>query len=195
MKRELYDQFKLLQSRGERAEAKDVIKQFILSFESFEEKRSFSEWFFSNDFDRIVRHELYESVIFPVLVDGYRKKDPWSIRQLAKTAQNLYKAEFLWEQVGHTTALKLLREYVKLCPNDSSARLDLLDELIKFFGHCEHEWPAGILYGMDGATDDECLTLLSTISEVRDLDIERRYADYINEFEIKVNSYRERIIN
>lgn len=193
MNRELYDRFKTLQSCGKRAEAKDAIAQFILSFESFEEKKSFSEWFFSNDFDIMVRHELYESVIFPVLLEGYRKKDSWSIRQLAKTAQNLYKTEFLWEQVDHASTLGLLREYVKLCPNDSSGRQDLLEELIRFFAHCEHEWPAGILYGMNGATNDQCLDLLSGVAEARDLDNERKYAVYLDEFEIKLKNYRARI--
>lgn len=193
MNLELYDRFKMLQSCGKRAEAKDAIDQFILSFETIEEKRSFSEWFFSNDFDLMVRHELYKSVIFPVLLDGYRKKEPWSIRQLAKTAQNLYKAEFLWDQVDHATTLGLLREYARLCPNDSSARQDLLEELIKFFAHCEHEWPAGILYGMNGATNDECLELLSGVAEARELDSERKYAVYLDEFEIKLTSYCARI--
>lgn len=183
----------MLQSCGKKAEAKVAINQFIQSFQSFEEKRSFSEWFFSNDFGKMVRHELYESVIFPVLLDGYRKKEPWSIRMLAKTAQNLYEAKFLWEQVEHATTLGLLKEYVKLCPNDSSARQDLLEEMTRVFRHCEHEWPSGILYGMDGATDDECLELLSAISEARDLDIERKFAAYFDEFETKLKSYRARI--
>ncbi len=195
MNQELYQRFKQLKSRGCKSEARDAMDQFVRSFQSFDEKKAFSDWFFLNDFDgRKVRHELYESILFPVLIAGYQQADPSSIKRLAETDQNLCQDRSLWAQLGNKTKSALLHEYVSLCPQYSAARHNLLETEIKSFRYCEHEWPAGILYGHDGATVSECGELLAAIADFRKLDIERKYTKYIDEFEGKVQSYRERIM-
>lgn len=192
MNQELYERFKQLKSSGKKAEAKKALDQFVQSIESFEEKKAFTDWFFLNDFNGDkVRHELYESILFPVLVEGFCKTDPLSLKRLAETDQNLYQAESMWSQIEFKTKRALLREYIELCPEDTSTRQALLSAEIEFFRHCEHEWPAGILYGMDGASESDCKELLAGITYVRQLDTEQKYSGYLAEFETKVVSYQQ----
>lgn len=106
---ELYERFKQLKSSGQKAEAKKALDLFVQSFDSFEERKVFTDWFFQNDFNgEKVRHELYESILFPVLIEGYCKTDPVSLKRLAETDQNLYQAESLWKQLEYKTKRALL---------------------------------------------------------------------------------------
>jgi len=194
MNTELYQRFKQLKSRGSKSDATEAMRQLIRSLQSFDAKKAFTDWFFTNEFDGTkVRHELYESILFPVLLEGYRHADPLSIKRLAETDQNLYAAKMLWAQLKNKSKSDLLHEYLELCPDDLSARHHLLETEIHYFRYCEHEWPAGILYGHNGATMAECDEILQVVNAVRKLDLEERYTVYIDEFTRKVQSYRERL--
>ncbi len=73
---EHYQHFKQLKSRGYKSQATTAIKQFVQSLKSFDQKKDFTDWFFTNDFTGTkVRNELYEAILFPVLLEGYRKSD------------------------------------------------------------------------------------------------------------------------
>ena len=96
-----YERYKSFISKGLRKEAGAEIRLFIDSFADAAERKAFARWFLENeDFGHKIRHELYEAVIFPALVDGYGERDPWSSYWLARTCQNLYQAKHLWRQVG-----------------------------------------------------------------------------------------------
>ncbi|CAN5583198.1 hypothetical protein BH10CYA1_BH10CYA1_22820 [soil metagenome] len=204
MNQVLYEQYKQFQSRGCRAEAGDAVNKFILSFGSPKEKENFTRWFFENDFrGEKIRHELYSRILFPVLIDGYGKKEPWSMLQLSRTEENIFQVES--EQHGNNlqpasqtfrdlAKVSLLREYIKLEPTDSTARVELISAQIDWFRYCEHEWPWGILYGQNGATEAECREILDEVSFVRDLDIEQKYKEYFDPFESRVRIYMEEIV-
>lgn len=203
MNQDLYEVFKQFQLSGCRAEAKEAVNKFILSFGSSEEKENFTRWFFENDFrGEKIRHELYSCILFPVLMDGYGKRDPWSMLQLARTEQNIFQVESGQHKnkrqpesytFSGLTKLALLCEYNRLVPTDSAARIELVMAKIDWFRYCEHEWPSGILYGLNGATEVECREILDEVSFVRDLDIEQNYMEYFNQFEKKVRVYIDRI--
>jgi hypothetical protein len=191
--RDLYDNFKELKARHLRAEASEAMADFLKSFASIEEKRTFTYWFFKNDFDgKKIRRDLYENVLFPALVEGYKSSDPWSIKALAETEENLYEAKQLWGQIGYKTKLLLLRQYLNLRPKDFTARRRLLTEQISSFRYCEQEWPARIIYGQQEATETECKKIAEEIKLARQLDKESKYRNYIDEFEAKLDSYRKR---
>ena len=193
MNRDLYDNFKELKARHLRAEASEAMADFLKSFASIEEKRTFTYWFFKNDFDgKKIRRDLYENVLFPALVEGYKSSDPWSIKALAETEENLYEAKQLWGQIGYKTKLLLLRQYLNLRPKDFTARRRLLTEQISSFRYCEQEWPARIIYGQQEATETECKKIAEEIKLARQLDKESKYRNYIDEFEAKLDSYRKR---
>jgi hypothetical protein len=80
-------------TRGLRKEAKLSICQFVESFTDFAEMEAWTRKFLSTfKGGKRIRHELYERIIFPVLLAGHDRLDPWSIYWLAETAQNLYSA-------------------------------------------------------------------------------------------------------
>lgn len=69
----------------------------------------------------------------------------------------------------------------------------LLRSLLDYFCYAGHEWPAGILWGNDGATLDQCNEIMSEVTLARELDRRRANALSINEFESKLKHYKERL--
>jgi hypothetical protein len=68
-----------------------------------------------------------------------------------------------------------------------------LKSLLDFFCYASHEWPAGILWGSDGAILDQCNEIMSEVTLARGLDRECAYASSIDEFESKLKQYQERL--
>ena len=193
MNKDLYEKFKQLKARHLRAEASEVMTDFLRSFASIDEKKTFTYWFFKNDFDgKKIRRDLYEAILFPVLLEGYKNSDPWSIKSLAETEENLHESKPLWGQISYKTKLLLLRQYLSLRPSDYTARRRLLTEQINSFRYCEQEWPASIIYGQQEATETECSKISEEIKFARQLDVEKKYKSYIDEFEAKLESYKKR---
>ena len=62
-----------------------------------------------------------------------------------------------------------------------------------FLQHCIHEWPDGILYGMDGANVEQCRELREDVALVRDLDAARKFVEYASNFEAKLDAYEARL--
>ena len=71
----------------------------------------------------------------------------------------------------------------------------LLNSLLDDFAYASHEWPAAILWSMNGATLDQCTEIMSEVALARELDRECAHALSIDEFESKVEQYRERLIS
>jgi hypothetical protein len=189
-----FERFKKALELGKRAEAAAALKPFIESFSSFDEKADWTKGYLASEpIGHKVRHEVYENVIFPVLLEGYRRSDPWSLRWLARTVQNLYQCDHLWMQIDRKTDYALLKELVELCPDDDGARNDLLSRQIEGFHYSVHEWPAGILYGRDGATIEECIEILEEVAYARSLDRGFLHERFLNDFEAKVHEYQQRL--
>jgi hypothetical protein len=71
----------------------------------------------------------------------------------------------------------------------------LLKSLLHYFDHASHEWPAGILWGMNGATLDQCNEIMSEVTFARELDRECAYALSIDEFESMLKQYQQRLVS
>lgn len=193
MNRDLYERFKELKTQRLPVEASEAMTDFIKSFASIVEKRSFTHWYFKNEFDgKKIRRDLYEHILFPVLLEGYNNSDAWSIKTLAETELNLYEAKSLWQQIGNKPKLVLLRQYLSLRPNDYNARWRVLSEQINSFRYCEQEWPSSIIYGEHEATEAECRKIAEEIASARKLDVEQKYKNYLDAFESKLAGYRNK---
>jgi len=189
----LFEQFKHAHLIGRKKEAADAVNQFVASFASSIEKAKWTKWYLENEsFGHKIRHELYESVIFPSLLSGYQSADPWSLRWLIRTRKNLRSSQKLWQQIGLKTEHELLLELVAICPDDDDARTQLLERKVDGFRYSVHEWPAGILYGCDGANVEQCNEILNDIAHARKLDLKHEYSEFLSGFESKVLEYRER---
>jgi len=194
MQLEHYETFKQLLATGRRAAASASIKTFIESFANLEEKTVWARNFLDTEqIGHKIRHELYEQVIFPVLLAGYQQKDPWSLRWLARTVQNLHQSDALWRSVGYKTELGFLEELLSLDPDDHQLRKEVLSRHLDWFSYAAHEWPAGILYGQDGASARECEEIRATVAEARALDVENLHGEFLAEFERKLAEYMARI--
>jgi len=118
-----------------------------------------------------VRMPLFYSVIFPALRAGIESSSPGSARWLAGLAQHLYKspqcAEQLPENLRHESGL--LKQAIKDDPNDLRAKTQLLDLMRDRFEYVLHELPAGVLYGQNGATREQCIDLLVELADYIEL--------------------------
>ena len=189
----LYQKFAILKETGRKREAKAALTEFLASFETEEQKQEWAwEFLECGDYGHKIRHEIYAVLIFPVLLEGYRRRDARSLYYLAKTAQNLYANPKLRSQLDDKGKYELLHEAYSLAPSGEIRKL-LLCWYMNWFGYCGHEYPAGILYDFSrGANISECEEILKDIAFARTLDDGTR-ADYFQEFEEKVREYRQRL--
>jgi hypothetical protein len=126
-----YTQFLASQTAGLKEEARTAIRRFVASFNGLEEKEDWTRKFLSTlKPGAVVRHELYEEVIFPVLVAGYENRNPWSLYWLAQTSQNLFKAKHLYQRIGAPSPLELLKEAYGLAPSSEEISSGLLRSLL-----------------------------------------------------------------
>lgn len=180
MKIEHYHRFIRAKELGLAADAKKHIRAFVASFASFEEKRDWTAQFFEAQKNvRGIRHELYADVIFPVLLEGYKRKDYWAWFWLAKTISNLYGCKSLHRHIEYQTDRDLLVECYAHDPDNNAVRRLLLQSFIRAFEYAVHEWPSGILY----APTETPQGFLDDVRFIRDLDIEGRYREFLNEVE------------
>ncbi|MEH2441895.1 hypothetical protein [Nostoc sp.] len=198
MELEYYKQYLHYKTLGFRTQARQHLQQFIASFASFAEKELWTHEFLETEEYEygwyIIRYELYEQVVLPVLLSGYQKRDPWSVLWLARTAQNFYKVKHLHKQIHFQTDYGLLKECYLLAPNNNEVHKDLLSVQIRWLQYCIHEYPTGILYGaVNGATIDECQEILSEVEFAKKLDVEKNQDKFLNEVESKVLEYIVRL--
>jgi hypothetical protein len=99
----------------------------------------------------------------------------------------------LWAQVDYKSAIHFAKELLRLCPDDEDAKQTVLSHLVDQFRHAEHEWPAGILCGMDGATLENCTEILNDVELARALDQQSEHADFLSNFVGKVLEYQSRL--
>lgn len=192
MRQELYHKFVALNTSGRKEEAKAALQEFLASFQTAEEKRAWVHDFLEHGaYGHRIRHELYEQLVFPVLLDGYNRQEARSLYLLAKTAQNLYAARSLHAQIGRKTEQQLLREVYDLT-RDEEVGQNLLRANLRWFDYCQHEWPAGILYGADGASLSECEEILQEIAFSLTLATGVEEA-YLQEFESRVQEWKNRL--
>jgi hypothetical protein len=193
MNLELYEQFVALKDAGRRAEAKPFLDLFIASFETEDEIR---EWVFAflreGSYGHKIRHEIYENLVYPVLLKGYLERDATSIEWLARTVSNLYELRSPHPLLHHKSEIALWKEAYELQPSRQVQEQLLASELWRF-DYAQHEWPAGILCGMNGASLEEYAHILKDVDFARSLDTDQAYAQYFHDFEAKVHQYMDRL--
>jgi hypothetical protein len=191
-----YETYLSLLAEGRRKAAGATLAAFLQSFNTSEEREQWTRTFLTTHiYGERVRHEIYAELIFPVLLAGSKRNDVWSLYWLAGTSQNLYRARELHEQVNFKGEIGFLKEAYAINHRSSEVREALLNSLLDYFRHASHEWPAGILWGMNGATLDQCDEIMSEVKFARQLDHERAHTSSLDEFEGKLIQYRERLIS
>jgi hypothetical protein len=153
----LYEGYFTLLAEGRRKDAGVMLDAFLRSFNTSEEREQWTHAFLkTHTYGATVRHEIYAEIIFPVLLAGSKRNDAWSLYWLAGTSQNLYRARGLHEQIRFKGEIGPLKDAYTIDRTSIEVREALLKSLLDYFRHAGHEWPAGILWGMNGATLDQC---------------------------------------
>jgi hypothetical protein len=164
----IYNQFLAEQKAGLRKQAKISISRFIESFADQTEMETWTQQFLSTlRPGEVVRHELYEAVIFPVLFAGFERRDAWSLYWLAETERNLSKAPHLLRSIGSPPSEQLFKEAYALAPSSYEIRRGLLRDLLRRFDFMAHEWPSAILYPPEKPWQSQYWELLADIIGAR----------------------------
>jgi len=193
-----FNQYKDFKSKDLKKKATVALKSFIDSIKSEEELESWTISYLNSipkGSHEILRHELFEQVIFPVLLKGYNNKDLWSHLVLARFIQNLYQSKSMHQKIDNKSDHEILKECLKIDPTHIESRERLLNVQIRWFEYCEHEWPSGILYGTNGATKQQVEEILLELDQARSLDEDKKHKQFFDSFEKKIKIYIKRISN
>ena len=192
----LYEGYLARLSEGRRKDAGLMLDAFLRSFNSSEEREQWTRTFLkTHTYGAKVRHEVYAELIFPILFAGSKRNDAWSLYWLAGTCQNLYSAHKLYEIINFKGKTDLLKEAYAIDCNSTEVRQELLKSLLDDFAYASHEWPAGILWSVNGATLNQCTEIMSEVALARELDRDCAHALSIDDFESKVKHYKERLMS
>jgi hypothetical protein len=114
-----------------------------------------------------VRMPLFREVLFPALLSGLHAQRPGCARWLAGFSQLLYKSPDCQRQLRHEhrSEIGLLREALLVDAGDELARSRLIKSLQWQLEYSLHELPAGVLYGHNGATIEQCGELRAELDE------------------------------
>jgi hypothetical protein len=191
-----YQEFKEFEEKGLKEKATNSIRTFISSFQSIEEKKQWVWEFLSGlDTDQHfrIRHEIFHELVYPVLKAGYDNKDLYSTLWLGKLSQNIYRSRQLHEELGWVTEMELYNKSYDIDPENNEVRILLLKAIISWLEYTAHEWPNGILYGNDGASIAECDEIYAEVQRVLQLDTEKIYSEFIQQYTEKLDIYRNRL--
>jgi hypothetical protein len=197
MKIEYYNEYLHYKKTGIRPKAKEFIMKFVNSFEDYRDKESWTIEYLpklESDSNGRIRNELFEEIIFPVLLNGYNNKNVSLMVWLVRLNQNYYQNNTIWGKINYKTTLEIIKECYDLEPNNNEVTDLFLEILIEKINFSIHEWPYGILIGNSFATKkDECELLLERVEFINKLDRNKKYSEYMKEYEDKVKEYMERI--
>lgn len=178
MNLEQYNLFKELESKGLKDEAKGALRIFIESFGSDKEKET---WVWNNieslhgHYYGRIRHEIFESLVFPCLIKGYKAGEARAAFWLGQLSQNFYQSQALHQQLNWITELQLYEKAYQAEPSNQVYKNSYVAALVYCLEHCFHEWPTGILYGNDGANSEELSEILNSVNQLEHLDLAKKY--------------------
>lgn len=144
-----------------------------------------------------IRWPLLERAVVPAVLAGYRAGLPGCARWLAGFSGVLGHRKDWQEQLPESerTELGLLLAALRHDPADHRSRRRLLEKRAERLCFSLHELPAGVLYGMDGATAEQCGELERELEEFCRLAAEHggeaQYQELIAKARFHFRAYRD----
>jgi len=171
--RKLWEVYEAAERRAPRSEKLRALKVFLDSLGTspptdwFPWARSIAEQVADNGLDFVIRRPLFVRAVFPALLDGYQAHLPGCARWLAGLADHLRHNPQCREQLppDAATELGLLWAAIRHDPADRRSRLRVIDKVASWLRYSIHEVPSGILYGIDGASPEQCQELEEELEE------------------------------
>jgi hypothetical protein len=205
--RELWDLYQRVEARGRRADRLRALANFLDCLartsdrEWFPWARSLAEAVVDKGESRPVRRPLFERAVFPALLAGYRAGLPGCARWLAGLFDLLCRSKGCLGQLPEVerSEVGLLRAAMRHDSADQRSRRQLLGKLAARLRYSLHELPAGVLYGVDGTSPEECLELEQELDEFCQLagveGQEQRYREFIERCRFHFRAYRDYLLN
>jgi hypothetical protein len=175
---------------GLRDKANNCARSVVVAWEKTKDK-DFAYQIAEDSNGHRINQILFNGIVYHVIKDGLNDNSK-SIKCAINCIQNIYSDSAIHKSLGHITEAQLCSRLLKLDPNDAWAREKYIDVNMNWLGHCVHEWPSGILYGMNGANHDQCREILSEIGKLRELVVDNSDREYLNDVEGKVVAYMNR---
>ncbi|WP_028865661.1 hypothetical protein [Psychromonas aquimarina] len=193
---EYYESFERELEAGLKKQATNSIKKFVNSFKDNDE---ISTWVWSylpnleKNRHSCIRYEIFIELVYPILKEGFESNDYRSTLWLGKLIQNIYQTKGIFEELGSLVEMDFYRKCYEIDPSNSEGKELLLKSILYWLSHCEHEWPAGILYAMDGATLEQCKIIKKEADFALSIACNENDRYFVNLFLNKLNLYEERL--
>ncbi len=142
-----------------------------------------------------IRQQLFVKVLFPAMMHSWKSGTAGSLRLMAGFFDHVYRCRTCIREIPEELQSPelLLREELRLNPNDQCAGLMLVSSMAGYLAHTLHELPDGVLYGMDGASISECVELTEYIVEFQELvdrfGVRDNYRELIHDATFHFNAY------
>ena len=205
--RKLWETYETAEGRAPRAEKFRALDRFLDSLVSspptewFPWARSVAEQVVDHGVNFVIRQPLFERAVFPALLAGYHARLPGSARWLAGLSQQLLGCPTCRARLEpeEATELGLLLAAIRHDPGDRRSRLRLIEKIADRLRFSLHEVPAGVLYGMDGASPEQCQELEVELDEfcrlIAQEQMQERYAELIGACRRHYRGYRDYLLN
>lgn len=205
--RKLWETYETAEGRAPRAEKLRALDRFLDSLvtspptEWFPWARSIAEEVVDHGLNLVIRRPLFVRAVFPALLAGYQARLPGTARWLAGLADHLLHNPQCRQQLPpeEATELGLLWAAIRHDPADRRSRLRLIDKVAYRLSYSIHEVPAGVLYGMGGASPEQCQELEEELEEfcrlVAQEGIHERYAELIRACRVHFRGYRDYLLH
>jgi hypothetical protein len=205
--RKLWEAYEAAEDRAPRAEKLRALDAFLdvlvtsPPVEWYPWARSIAEQLVDHGVNLAIRRPLFERAVFPALLDGYQARLPGSARWLAGLSQQLLGCPACRErlQPEAATELGLLSAAIRHDPGDRRSRLRMIEKIADHLRFSLHELPAGVLYGMDGASLEQCQELEAELDEfcrlIAQEQMHKRYAELIRACRHHFRGYRDYLLH
>ena len=192
-----YENFSRELEAGLKKQASKSLRQFI---DSFNDEADVQQWVWSflpgleKNRHSCIRHELFIELVYPVLKRGFLAGDVASTLWLGKLSQNIYQSQGLFVELGSLFERDFYQKAYELQPENPEARQLLLNSIMSWLAHCQHEWPDCILHGMGVANAEECEDIRQQANLALSLADEQNDQEYIQGFLDKLTQYQAGLV-
>ncbi|MFC4455273.1 hypothetical protein [Deinococcus sonorensis] len=196
----VWQRYLLVERSGVRSEALRLLERFIdgLVLQDQQVQRAWTTHVIADIVDNgqeiPVRFPLFRRVFLPFLIDGLHHQRPGCARWLAAFESFLTQASPPGLPPELSLRAALLRKALCIDPHDYRAQAQLLNSEAEYFAYTLHELPGGVLFGLNGATPEECDALLERLSEFERLNPHAERSDQtqalIDECRFHYHAYR-----
>jgi hypothetical protein len=178
---------------------KQASKHVSLFVNSFENQNEIDSWVWEylplleTNGHSCIRHELFANLVYPILKKGFEEHDYKSTLWLGKLIQNIYQTKGVFEELGSLLEMDFYRKCYDIDPINPEGNKLLVNSILDWLSHCEHEWPSAILYGMDGASLEQCKDIRVEASFAASLTENLNEKEFVAQFLGKLDQYEERL--